>query len=160
MTVADLVLVVLDGSEPLTDDDRQLLTETAARRRIIVANKSDRWRRGASDEGGIEGLEAIGISAVTQDGVAELRRAIFRSLSGLDALRDTPAMSNVRHISLVEQARERLAVAQSAVATGGTPEEFVLTDLQAARARLEEIVGVRTSEDVLQHIFEHFCIGK
>ena len=160
VTVADLVLVVLDGSEPLTDDDRRLLAETAALRRIIVANKSDRGRRTAADEGGIEGLETIGMSTVTLEGVAELRGAILRSLSGLDALRDTPAMSNVRHISLVEQARERLLVARSAAATGGTPEEFVLTDLQAARARLEEIVGVRTSEDVLQHIFEHFCVGK
>jgi len=42
----------------------------------------------------------------------------------------------------------------------GTPEEFILADLQTARARLDEVVGARTSDDVLRHIFERFCIGK
>ena len=60
----------------------------------------------------------------------------------------------------LEQARASLAAAESAAAAGDTPEEFVLADLQAARTRLDEIVGVRTSEDVLRHIFERFCIGK
>jgi tRNA U34 5-carboxymethylaminomethyl modifying GTPase MnmE/TrmE len=46
------------------------------------------------------------------------------------------------------------------VAGGETPEEFVLTDLQAARASLEEIGGARTNEDLLRHIFQKFCIGK
>ena len=58
------------------------------------------------------------------------------------------------------KARANLHDAYEAAATGDTPEEFVLTDLQAARARFEEIVGVRTTDDLLRHIFERFCIGK
>jgi tRNA U34 5-carboxymethylaminomethyl modifying GTPase MnmE/TrmE len=56
-------------------------------------------------------------------------------------------------------AREDLRRAYTA-AGEQTPEEFLLTDLQAARSKLDEIVGVRTSEDVLTQIFERFCIGK
>jgi tRNA modification GTPase len=89
-----------------------------------------------------------------------LRGAIVRELTGRESLRDTAAISNTRHIALLEQARASLVAAQRAAAVAGTPEEFVLADLQAARARLDEVVGTRTSEDLLQHIFERFCIGK
>jgi tRNA modification GTPase len=81
-------------------------------------------------------------------------------LTGGEPLKDTAAISNTRHIALLEDAKARLDRAQQAALTGGTPEEFVLTDLRAARACFDEVVGTRTSEDVLQHIFERFCIGK
>jgi tRNA U34 5-carboxymethylaminomethyl modifying GTPase MnmE/TrmE len=61
---------------------------------------------------------------------------------------------------LLEDARASLVRAQSAAMHDEAPEEFVLADLQEARARFDEIVGTRTSEDVLRHIFEKFCIGK
>ena len=118
---------------------------------------------------GTEGTEeAVGagfsrpviISAKTGAGLDDLRRAIVRELTGGESLRDTAAISNARHIALIEQARASLVSAEEAVGAGETPEEFVLADLQAARARLEEIVGARGSEDLLQHIFEKFCIGK
>jgi len=82
------------------------------------------------------------------------------TLSGRKSLRDTPAITNIRHIALLEDARASLDAARRAAGDAQAPEEFVLADLQAARARLDEIVGTRTSEDVLQHIFERFCIGK
>jgi tRNA modification GTPase len=68
----------------------------------------------------------------------------------------------VRHAALLGQARESLARAREALAApgGAVAEEFVLTDLQDARAALEEVTGKRTSEDVLRHIFSRFCIGK
>jgi tRNA modification GTPase len=151
--VADLILLVLDRSEPLTADDERLLEDTATRARIIVANKSDlpeAWRMNGR----------ICVSAKTGAGFDELRRAIACALTGGESLKDTAAISNARHIALLAEARANLAAAQAAAAVGATPEEFVLTDLQAARARFDEVVGTRTSEDVLQHIFERFCIGK
>ena len=158
--VADLLVLVLDRSEPLTAEDELLLTQTTNRRRIVVANKSD---LPAACDVAIDGVGASGplsVSAKTGAGADALRRGIISELTGSDSLRDTAAISNVRHITLIEQARARLATGGQAVAAGGTPEEFVLADLQAARARLEEIVGARTSEDLLRHIFEKFCIGK
>ncbi len=83
----------------------------------------------------------------------------MRELTGRESLRDAAAISNTRHIALLEQARANL-VAASASSLTATPEEFILADLQAARARLDEVVGARTSDDLLQHIFERFCIGK
>ncbi len=163
--VADLVVVVLDQSEPATKEDEQLLAQTAGRPRIVAANKADlparlelgRLKPAPTTEGV---SRPVIVSAKTGAGADDLRRAIVRELTGGESLRDTAAISNVRHIALIEQARASLVSAEGAVGAGDTPEEFVLADLQAARARLEEIVGARGSEDLLQHIFEKFCIGK
>ena len=158
--VADLVIVVLDGSQPLTVDDRTLLTETADRRRIIACNKSD-LGEGVAGVGESAPFDSVlNVSAKTGDGLDGLRQRIAAALCGSEALRDGAAISNVRHVELVERARAGLCAAQRAVGLGEAPEEFVLADLQAARASLEEIAGARTSEDLLRHIFETFCIGK
>ena len=82
------------------------------------------------------------------------------SLGAGEPHRDSAAISNVRHTALLERARTHLARARSAAAHEGISEEFVLADLHAARASLGEVVGTHTSEDVLEHIFERFCIGK
>jgi tRNA modification GTPase len=197
--IADLLLVVIDRSEPITDEDTQLLELTANRNRLIVANKSDlagrlkpaptyaeeRPAAACIGEGnapqsyagnapqsyvgnvppsyvgaGFSRPVDVAVSALTGDGAAELRQAIVNALTGRESLRDTAAISNTRHIALVDAARASLVDARNAAEGENTPEEFVLTDLQAARAHLDEIVGVRTSEDVLQHIFAKFCIGK
>ncbi len=151
--VADLVVVVLDGSEPLTPDDERLLHDTAQQRRLVVANKADRERHLAVT------VAAVDVSAHTGEGLGAVRTAIAEQLAGRDPLRDTPSISNVRHIALLTDARRHLVSARGAAASQ-TPEEFVLTDLAAARSCFDEVVGVRTSDDVLTHIFETFCIGK
>jgi len=158
--VADLLILVLDGSEPLEVEDGVLLSQTAGRRRIVVSNKSDLRLTGTGAGPAAAPDGVLGVSARTGAGMEELRRGIAVALSGGDSLRDEAAISNVRHIDLVEEARKRLCAAQQAVAGGETPEEFVLADLQAARASLEEIGGARTNEDLLRHIFQKFCIGK
>ena len=151
--VADVIVVVLDGSEPLMPDDQRLLDESANRVRVVVANKNDRpavWQR----------HDAMRVSASTGDGIEALRRTLVEALSGGEALRDSTAISNVRHTALLEHARIHLAQARRAALQDGASEEFVLADLHAARAKLGEIIGASTSEDVLRHIFERFCIGK
>ena len=100
------------------------------------------------------------MSALTGDGFDALRQMIAGALVGEERLRDAAPISNTRHIALLEQCRASLEAARDAADAENVPEEFVLVDLQAARVRLDEIVGRRTSEDVLRHIFERFCIGK
>lgn len=151
--VADLLLVVIDGSDALTADDERLLQQTSGQPRVVVANKSDRGT--ATNIAG-----ALQVSATRGDGLADLRRAIARELTGDEALRDTALISNMRHVALLDEARTHLLRGRDAAATSNTPEEFLLSDLQAARLRFDEVVGVRTSDDVLRHIFEKFCIGK
>jgi tRNA modification GTPase len=165
--VAHVVLLVLDQSEPLTEDDERLLEQTAKHPRIIVASKGDlpaaTGRLTPAPTSAIVGAgfsPLVTVSAKTGEGFDNLRRAIADALTGGEPLRDTAAISNQRHIALLEEARAHLTSARQAAATGATPEEFVLTDLQAARACFDDIVGTRTSEDVLRHIFERFCIGK
>jgi len=151
--VADLILVVVDRSEALSPDDHTLLSETRSSKRLIVANKGDLPGRAA-----LEG--SIVVSATNGDGLERLRCAIAAELGGEEGQRETPAVTNLRHISLLQQARECLDQAVMALSTAQVPEEFVLAELHAARARFDEVVGVRTPEDVLTHIFEKFCIGK
>jgi tRNA modification GTPase len=154
--IASLLLVVIDRSRSMTPDDERLLAETADQRRIVVLNKSDLPAAAEVDAA----PDVACVSALVGIGMDGLRRAIVRALTSDLMLRDTAAISNVRHIGLLERARDSLVSAQEAARSGETPEEFVLADLQTARVRLDEIVGVRTSEDVLQHIFDRFCIGK
>ena len=120
--------------------------------RLIVVNKMDR-------PPAFERAGAIRISATQRERLDALRESIASALTGGEPLRDTAAVSNLRHVRLLEEARGHLTRAQSA-AQASAPEEFVLLDLQEARARFDEIVGTRTPDDVLRHIFEQFCIGK
>ena len=151
--VADVLVVIVDCSEPLTTDDRRLLAETMSQPRVIVANKID-----LGETHRIAG--ALAVSATTGEGLDHLRCALVRELTGDEGPRESPAVTNVRHISLLEGAAESLVRVVNALAAGDVPEEFLLSDLQAARAHFDEVVGVRTSDDVLNHIFEKFCIGK
>ena len=160
-STADLVLVVLDASLPLESDDFRLLEETAAMPRLIVAHKSDliaEWRELDASE------QLIAVSSKTGEGLDLLRHAMRLALEGGDAapVRDTAAVTNIRHTGLLERARLALRRAGDALEApeGPAAEEFILTDLQEARAALEEVTGRRTSEDLLRHIFSRFCIGK
>jgi tRNA modification GTPase len=155
--IAALVLLVLDRSEPLAEEDCRLLDETSSRNRVVVLNKSDLPSEAART---FTDREAVAVSALSGDGFDALRRTIATALVGEERLRDDARISNTRHIALLEQCRASLDTARRAAEDGSVPEEFLLIDLQAARMRLDEIVGRRTSEDVLRHIFERFCIGK
>ena len=155
-SVAAVVLVVLDGSMPLTDDDRTLLRETAGSRSVVVANKADLGE--AWSDANLE-RPVLRLSALTGEGLEALRAAIVASIRGSGGDRDVPAVTNMRHVDLLGRARASLERA-AAAAAAGVPEEFVLADLNEARGLLEEITGARTPDDVLGRIFESFCIGK
>jgi tRNA modification GTPase len=147
---------VLDCSRPLEQDDRDLLAKTRQGPRVIVASKCDLAAAWSAAE---VHAHVLRVSATNGHGIDELRHAIVEALSGRDPSRDTPAVTNVRHVELLTRAAEALRRAARA-AREGTPEECVAADLGEARALLEEVTGARTPEDVLQTIFSKFCIGK
>jgi tRNA modification GTPase len=155
--VSDLILLVLDRSQPLEDADREVVLQTRGSRRLILANKAD--RPPAWESAWDEATQAV--SATTGAGLEALRRCIAAALD-IDPLTDRPEMTNVRHVAIVERAHEALVRARTAASPDGgrLSEEFVLADLQQARAALEEISGHRTPDDLLGHIFSRFCIGK
>src|SRR6185503_8431153 len=151
--IADLVLLVCDVTDRSTLDEA-MLTRTSAGPTLLVATTVDRapaWSR----------PDAVEVSATTGLGVDVLRRRMASALD-VDLQADRPAITNVRHIALVERADQALQRARAAALSEGQsmPEEFVLADLQEARAALEEITGRRTPDDLLAHIFARFCIGK
>jgi len=148
IAVADLVLQVEDRSRP------RLAPRIHDSKVLYVSNKADLPR--AWDD-----PAAVPVSATTGAGVDDLRRRIAGALD-VDPLRDRPAMTNVRHIALVERAHKALERARAAAAAegGALSEEFVLADLTDARSAFEEITGRRAPEDLLEHIFSRFCIGK
>ncbi len=155
LSVADVVIVVLDRSRPLDPLDHELLAQTAQMDRLIVLNKAD-LQSAWSGDGAPEGVV---VSLKTGTGLDRLREGLHAVVGTTDALRDAPAVSNIRHIELLERARAAIDRAADAAAQN-VPEEFVLADLRAAREAFEDMTGRRTPDDVLRHIFERFCIGK
>jgi tRNA modification GTPase len=108
------------------------------------------------------GVDLVPISVRSGAGVEALIAKLSETLAQAPVARDVPLVTNVRHVLLLEHARAslvrgRLAVAEAA---GALPEEFLLVDVQEGLERLQEVTGRRTSEDLLRHIFERFCIGK
>lgn len=152
LQVAALTLVVLDASEPMTDADIAILN-VVREPRIIVANKSDLLAPGGVHP------PSIPVSSRTGEGLSALRDAIISALAGSEDLRDTPMVSNQRHLQCASVAREAVARAIAAAEAGAT-EEIVLAEMGDARQSLEWLTGRRTPDDVLAHIFSHFCIGK
>ena len=179
MGAAAACLVVVDRSEPLAADDRAVLEETAAAPRVVVVNKVDlppAWPPAALPPGaaaahrksatggsaaGPVGVAAgrVDVSARTGEGIDRLRGELRRVLVGEAGSRETPTVANSRHIELLERAESSLGAAAEA-AGRRADEEFVLEDLGRARAAFEELTGRRTPDDVLDRIFERFCIGK
>jgi tRNA modification GTPase len=155
--VASVVVLVLDRSAALTNEDQRLIEDTGSRPRVIAANKIDLPR--AEWNGFSDSLPMLAVSARTGEGVDALRSALASAIVTREPARDAPAITNARHVDLVERAKASLEEARCAV-IAGTPEEFVLADINDARARLEEVTGRRTPDDVLRAIFERFCIGK
>ena len=154
--IADVTLVVLDRSRPLSADDEELLSVTAEGPRVVACNKCDLPAAWSPDE---IRARIVWVSALTGSGFDELRGALVDTLAGGERLRDTPAVTNMSHAVLLSKARASLRRAAVAAAAG-TPEEFVAADLTEARGLLEEVTGARTADDVLHAIFDRFCIGK
>jgi tRNA modification GTPase len=156
--VAALVLVVVDGSAPLSVDDHTLISASPSR--LIVINKSDLSPAWSAPDLQAADDEVAVVSAATGVGLDELRGKIGALLTGhqFDS-RDTPAISNVRHLELVGQARDSVGRAREALSAGAT-EETVLADLAMARTSLEAVVGRHAPDDLLEHVFSRFCVGK
>lgn len=152
---AQVTVIVLDLSAPLDRADHGLLSARRASD-IVVGNKCD--VAAAWSISSVPG--AIAISAMTGEAVERLAAKIVEGL-GLAITVEVPLVTNVRHVMLIERAVEALErAAAAATAPDRLPEEFVLADLHEARASLEEVVGLHSTDDLLTHIFSRFCIGK
>jgi len=156
---ADLVLLVVDGSEQLQSEDWEIADLVGTRPTLVVVNKQDLPQRVELD-GFLPGASRVRISALTGQGLAELEQAIVDLLlSGEVLASQTPLVSNPRHQALLQQAREGIRAAQATLAQG-LPNDLVAIDLTEAVRALGQITGQTVSEDLLETIFANFCVGK
>src|SRR5690349_7215472 len=155
---ADIVLFVLDASEPLGDEDRELLMHVERRTAIAVHNKTD--LDGSELSNFNSRLPVIRTSAVTGLGIPELRSEILRHIAGDNIPQaESGFLTNVRHQARVSDAMKGLEAAIGAVGNQ-VPHEMLLLDLYSALRPLDEITGATTTDDILNLIFSTFCIGK
>jgi len=156
LEAAELLLHVLDGSEPAEDWDNKLLTELAGRKRLLVRNKADLPRRLNLPNG----LAAIDVCCLTGAGIEHLKDAIKATVwaGGIQA-EMLQVMINSRHEDALRRGREAV---ESAVAGlhAQIGLELVALDLRVATQAVGEIVGKTATEDLLDSIFSQFCIGK
>lgn len=155
---ADLVLAVLDASQPIGADDHELLAKLEQRSAIVVENKTDlpATLQPASAK---NGFESVRTSALTGSGVEELRASILRHVGANGGQQESGMLTNVRHQGLVSDAQKSLAAAAQSV-RNQIPHEMILLDLYGALRPLDQITGETTTDDILNIIFSSFCIGK
>ena len=141
---ADVAVLLLDGTQALTEEDEQLLSLTEGRTRLILRSKGDLLQ-------GSDTFGELTVSAKTGAGLDELKRRIV-ALSGA---REGAVLTNERHIKALESARDALQHA-------GTARELTLvaTDVRDALHHLGAITGRDVDADVLDRIFARFCVGK
>ena len=155
---ADLTVVVMDGSDQITSQDLQAWGEPRDPR-VLVVNKSDLpAAQAAVTYQDRFGGQPLFTSALTGQGVEELRAELGRLLGG-GAESEAITMVGPRHAEALERAERQLSVARTGLAQG-VPVELVALDTRAALDALGEILGETVTEEVLDQIFRDFCIGK
>ncbi|MCX5725095.1 MAG: tRNA uridine-5-carboxymethylaminomethyl(34) synthesis GTPase MnmE [Nitrospirae bacterium] len=156
---ADLLLVVLDGTAPLTSDDRELLQAVSDRKHLVLLNKSDLAGPGNADSA-LVGHPTYAISAKTGAGIDRAKSALRAQLvaGGFESA-ESITVTNVRHRDALRRAGESLGQALESV-QGGMAGELVSIDVRAAADALGEITGAITTDEILGQIFSQFCIGK
>ena len=154
---AALVLVVLDATQPLNDEERRLLAAVEGRSALVAINKSDLADK-ASPSDQLSSTHALRTSALTGKGIAALRERILALATG-GAAEEPGMLTSLRHHQAIATSLAALADAAQANATA-IPHEMILLDLYRALLALDSLTGQTTSDDILNLIFSTFCIGK
>ena len=155
---ADLVIVVLNNNEKLTSEDEELLEKTKDKNRIIVINKTDLEDKLKLESSKLKNI--VRTNANTVEGIKELKEKIIE-LFQLEKLKtkDYNYLTNARQISLAKQAYESLEEAEQGI-TNNLPIDMVEIDLKETFDLLGEIIGETYSEEIIDHLFANFCVGK
>jgi tRNA modification GTPase len=159
---AALVLVVLDATQPLNDEEHRLLAAIEGRPALVAMNKCDLIEKNPADAESpapaLDGIAALSTSALTGEGIAVLRERLLSLATG-GAAAEPGMLTNLRQHQAVASALAALADAAKANA-GGIPHEMILLDLYRALWALDSLTGQTTPDDILNLIFSTFCIGK
>jgi tRNA modification GTPase len=165
MAEADVVLLVVDASTGWGEEDGAVLERVGAAGNVVVVwNKCDLVVGAEADSSAAlqnnKQNGAVQTSAITGEGISQLREAIVHAVGGdAGGLREAGMLTNLRQHQAVSAALAGLDAARAAVGAS-IPHEMVMLDLYAALRALDALTGATTSEDVLRLIFSKFCIGK
>ena len=154
---ADLIIVVLNSNEELSDEDKEILEKTKDKTRIIVLNKNDLDKKLVIPTN----LQNV-VETNTNDlgGITSLKKKI-KELFNLEqiATKDYTYLANSRQISLAKQAYKNLLDAEQAI-EDDQPVDMIEIDLKECFDTLGEIIGATYSEEIIDNLFENFCVGK
>lgn len=154
---ADLILLVIDASNPLDEADQVLLAQVRAKPSLVIANKSDLPQIAELSK---LTQPALKLSALTGDGIETLHEAMAAiALAGAVIPNDAVLVTNPRQKAALEGALEHLEAARGSIADQ-MPGDFTTIDLTACLSALGEVTGEGVTEELLDKIFQQFCIGK
>jgi len=154
---ADLVLFVCDGSQPLTDDDREVIEICCDHQNAIaLINKTDIGH--AVSPSDLPFMNVIHICAKTGEGLEQLSDVVNEMFES-ETPCDGSILTNARQFSAIKRAYEAMLTALQGLMLKMTP-DAVLTDLETAMEAMGEVTGATVREDITARIFERFCVGK
>lgn len=155
---ADLVIVVLNNNEKLTKEDEEILDKTKDKQRIIVINKNDLEKKLDISKSNLKNIVETNANRV--EGIKALKEKIIE-LFQLETIKskDYTYLTNARQISLAKQAYQSLIEAELGI-NNDLPIDMVEIDLKNTFDYLGEIIGETYSEEILDHLFANFCVGK
>ena len=159
---AELILLVLNQSEGLTQEDKQLLELTAGSRRIILLNKTDLEPKLAPAELAQYAADEpiFSVSVLTSEGLDQLEQAIADLFfGGKTTDKDASYLSNTRHIALLENAVQSLSEVIQGI-EAGMPVDLVQIDMTRCWDYLGEVVGDSVQDELITQLFSQFCLGK
>lgn len=162
LSCADAVILLLDGSTDLSQQDMDILDTLRERKVLVAINKVDLPKKldEKTFERAFPGFQSLRISAKYGQGLDRLKERIYAIATGeRNAIPAEIIITNLRHKAALEQAESFLSKARDSIMSGLSP-EFAALDLGEAIRSLGEIIGETAGEDILEKIFSTFCIGK
>lgn len=158
MADAEVVVLVVDATLGLADDDRAILLALDGRGIVVALNKID-LAPATISETALAGVRLVETSALSGHGVEALRNAVLEVLQVAGIEHASVLVTHLRQQQSIENTLAALRAAQAAV-QNNTPHEMILLDLYTALESLDQMTGTTSTEDILRLIFGRFCIGK
>ena len=149
---ADVVLVVLDGSENLTEQDQENLKLVKNKKHIVVQNKADLKQN-------INLQNVHKLSAVTKEGIQELKDEVYNLVIDSKVIKSSVLITNKRHEEALKNSLESIDIALNSLSNAETL-DLVTIDIKEAWTLLGKITGETSDENIIDEIFSKFCLGK
>ena len=155
---ADLVIVVLNSNEKLTEEDKEILEKSKNKTTIVVLNKNDLEQKISKED--LKEYNVVSTNTNSNEGINSLKEKIIE-LFNLEQIesKDYNYLTNIRQITKAEEALEKLNDVEKGI-NNDLPIDMIEIDLRDCFDLLGEIIGKTYSDEIIDHLFEKFCVGK